>query len=95
MTPPQWSSPAKAGVQIMGDWAKGEFLAAKQTVGKDFGCFPGFGPKSPYIIAGDVFVFRARPTRGDQVPAAAGHRDDLAGDAGRVQQQEGLDSDPH
>jgi len=47
----------KAGVQIMGDWAKGEFLAAKQTVGKDFGCFPGFGPKSPYIIAGDVFVF--------------------------------------
>jgi glucose/mannose transport system substrate-binding protein len=47
----------KAGVQIMGDWAKGEFLAAKQTVGKDYGCFPGFGPKSPYIIAGDVFVF--------------------------------------
>jgi len=47
----------KAGVQIMGDWAKGEFIAAKQTVGKDYGCFPGFGPKSPYIIAGDVFVF--------------------------------------
>ena len=47
----------KAGVQIMGDWAKGEFLAAKQTVGKEYGCFPGFGPKSPYIIAGDVFVF--------------------------------------
>jgi glucose/mannose transport system substrate-binding protein len=47
----------KAGVQIMGDWAKGEFLAAKQVAGKDFGCFPGFGPKSPYIIAGDVFVF--------------------------------------
>jgi glucose/mannose transport system substrate-binding protein len=47
----------KAGVQIMGDWAKGEFIAAKQTIGKDYGCFPGFGPKSPYIIAGDVFVF--------------------------------------
>jgi len=47
----------KAGVQIMGDWAKGEFQAAKQTAGKEFGCFPGFGPKSPYIIAGDVFVF--------------------------------------
>ena len=47
----------KAGVQIMGDWAKGEFGAAKQTAGKEFGCFPGFGPKSPYIIAGDVFVF--------------------------------------
>jgi len=47
----------KAGVQIMGDWAKGEFAAAKQTAGKEFGCFPGFGPKSPYIIAGDAFVF--------------------------------------
>ena len=47
----------KAGLQIMGDWAKGEFQAAKQTAGKEFGCFPGFGPRSPYIIAGDVFVF--------------------------------------
>ena len=47
----------KAGVQIMGDWAKGEFNNAKMVAGKDFGCFPGFGPKSPYIIAGDVFVF--------------------------------------
>jgi glucose/mannose transport system substrate-binding protein len=47
----------KAGVQIMGDWAKGEFSAAKQTAGKDFGCFPGLGPKSPYQVAGDAFVF--------------------------------------
>ena len=47
----------KAGVQIMGDWAKGEFQTANQTAGKEYGCFPGFGPKSPYIIAGDVFVF--------------------------------------
>ncbi len=47
----------KAGIQIMGDWAKGEFANAKQVAGKDFGCFPGFGPKSPYILAGDVFVF--------------------------------------
>jgi glucose/mannose transport system substrate-binding protein len=46
----------KAGMQIMGDWAKGEFSAANQVAGKDFGCFPGF-PKSPYMIAGDVFVF--------------------------------------
>jgi len=47
----------KAGAQIMGDWAKGEFVAAKQSAGKDFGCFPGFGPHSPYLVAGDVFVF--------------------------------------
>ena len=47
----------KAGMQVMGDWAKGEFSAANQVAGKDFGCFPGFGPKSPYMVAGDVFVF--------------------------------------
>jgi glucose/mannose transport system substrate-binding protein len=47
----------KAGVQIMGDWAKGEFSAARQVAGKDYGCFAGFGPKAPYIVAGDAFVF--------------------------------------
>jgi glucose/mannose transport system substrate-binding protein len=47
----------KAGVQVMGDWVKGEFTAAKQVAGKDFGCIPGFGPKSPYLIQGDAFVF--------------------------------------
>ncbi len=47
----------KAGVQVMGDWAKGEFGAAKQTAGKEYGCIPGFGPRSPYLIQGDAFVF--------------------------------------
>ncbi len=47
----------RAGVQIMGDWAKGEFDHAKLTAGKDYGCIPGFGANSPYIIQGDVFVF--------------------------------------
>ncbi|HTH59995.1 MAG TPA: ABC transporter substrate-binding protein [Paraburkholderia sp.] len=47
----------KAGMQIMGDWAKGEFSNANQTAGKDFGCFPGLGPKAPYVISGDAFVF--------------------------------------
>jgi len=47
----------KAGVQMMGDWAKGEFGAARQTAGKEYGCIPGFGPKSPYLIQGDAFVF--------------------------------------
>ncbi len=47
----------KAGVQIMGDWAKGEFYLAKQKAGEDFGCIAGFGPNSPYIIQGDVLVF--------------------------------------
>jgi len=47
----------RAGIQIMGDWAKGEFSAAGQVAGRDFGCFPGFGVKAPYIVAGDAFVF--------------------------------------
>ena len=28
-----------AGLQVMGDWAKGEFVAAKKVPGKDFLCF--------------------------------------------------------
>jgi len=47
----------KAGFQIMGDWAKGEFTLARQVAGKDYGCMPGIGSKSPYVIQGDVFVF--------------------------------------
>ncbi len=47
----------KAGVQIMGDWAKGEFTHAKQKAGEHFGCIAGFGPSTPYIIQGDVLVF--------------------------------------
>lgn len=47
----------RAGMQIMGDWAKGEFTAAKQAPGQQFGCIPGLAPNSPYLIQGDVFVF--------------------------------------
>ena len=47
----------RAGVQFMGDWAKGEFALAKQEAGRDYGCIAGFGPNSPYIIQGDVLVF--------------------------------------
>ena len=45
----------KAGMQVMGDWAKGEFIAAKQSPGKEYGCVvPGAGG---YLMGGDVFVF--------------------------------------
>lgn len=47
----------RAGIQINGDWAKGEFTAAHQQAGRDFGCLPGIGPKALYLIQGDVFVF--------------------------------------
>ncbi|MDE3175456.1 MAG: carbohydrate ABC transporter substrate-binding protein [Pseudomonadota bacterium] len=45
----------KAGMQVMGDWAKGEFLSAGMTPGKEYGCVvPGAGG---YVMGGDVFVF--------------------------------------
>jgi glucose/mannose transport system substrate-binding protein len=47
----------KGGVQVMGDWVKGEFTAAKQVAGQHYGCIAGFGANTPYLIQGDVFVF--------------------------------------
>lgn len=58
----------RAGVQIMGDWAKGEFAQARQEAGKDYGCTPGFGPNAPYIIQGDVMVF-PKTDKPDQIKA--------------------------
>lgn len=46
----------KAGFQTVGDWAKGEFIAAGKTAGKEYGCFSGWGPKASYMVSGDVFV---------------------------------------
>jgi glucose/mannose transport system substrate-binding protein len=44
----------KAAMQFMGDWAKGEFIAAGKTPGKDYGCtVVGQG----YMMGGDVFAF--------------------------------------
>jgi len=52
----------KAAMHFNGDWAKGEFIAAGQTAGKEYGCtILGESPKE--VIGGDVFVF---PTTKDQ-----------------------------
>ncbi len=47
----------KAAMQIMGDWAKGEFQAAKMTVGKDYGCELAPGTNGVLNIVSDTFVF--------------------------------------
>lgn len=47
----------RAGFQVMGDWAKGEFTNAGQSAGQHYGCMAGLGPSTPYLIQGDVFVF--------------------------------------
>jgi glucose/mannose transport system substrate-binding protein len=46
----------KAGMQIMGDWAKGEFAAAGQTAGKEFDCTI-LSKEGGYVMGGDVFAF--------------------------------------
>ena len=47
----------KAGFQVMGDWAKGEFTNAGQSAGRHYGCMAGLTASTPYLIQGDVFVF--------------------------------------
>ncbi|MGD9507523.1 MAG: ABC transporter substrate-binding protein [Geminicoccaceae bacterium] len=47
----------KAGMQVMGDWAKGEFNAAGLTAGKEYGC--AVVGEGGYLMGGDVFVFPA------------------------------------
>jgi glucose/mannose transport system substrate-binding protein len=46
----------KAGIQFMGDWAKGEFIHAGLVADKDFGCVLGPG-ESNFMMGGDIFVF--------------------------------------
>jgi len=46
----------KAGFQFMGDWAKGEFLAAGQTPGKEFTCSAAPGTANAYTFNVDSFA---------------------------------------
>lgn len=47
---------AKAGVQFMGDWAKGEFTVAGKQAGTDYGCM--IVPESPGMVyIADAFYF--------------------------------------
>jgi glucose/mannose transport system substrate-binding protein len=46
----------KAGFQIMGDWAKGEFINAKKVPGKDFVCFRVPGSQGMVSFNSDQFA---------------------------------------
>ena len=52
----------KAGMQIMGDWAKGEFTAAGQTAGKEYGCTVLSDHGTGYVMGGDIFAFPKQKT---------------------------------
>jgi len=47
----------KAGGQIMGDWAQGEFALAGKVAGKDYTCLPGLGVTDVIATGGDAFYF--------------------------------------
>lgn len=86
----------RAGVQIMGDWAKGEFANANQVAGRDFGCIAGFCAGAPYILQGDVFVFpKNKDPNAARAAGSGGHHRDQAGYAGGVQSSQGIIADPH
>ncbi|MCV3737047.1 ABC transporter substrate-binding protein [Rhizobium sp. TRM96647] len=47
----------KAGGQIMGDWAQGEFQLAGLKAGEDYSCLPGLGVTEVIATGGDAFYF--------------------------------------
>lgn len=47
----------KAGGQIMGDWAQGEFAVAEKVAGEDYTCLPGLGVNEVISTGGDAFYF--------------------------------------
>lgn len=47
----------KAGGQIMGDWAQGEFQVAGKVAGTDYTCLPGLGVNEVIQTGGDAFYF--------------------------------------
>lgn len=47
----------KAGGQIMGDWAQGEFQLAGLKAGEDYTCLPGLGVNQVIATGGDAFYF--------------------------------------
>jgi glucose/mannose transport system substrate-binding protein len=47
----------KAALMIVGDWAKGDFAAAGEKLGTDYGCQMAPGNQDAYVMTVDVFVF--------------------------------------
>ncbi|MDG1415210.1 MAG: ABC transporter substrate-binding protein, partial [Alphaproteobacteria bacterium] len=60
----------KAGAQIMGDWAQGEFGVAGQTAGDEYDCLPGLGVYPVLDTGGDAFYF-PKPTKNADAMTAA------------------------
>lgn len=61
----------KAGMQIMGDWAKSEWTLAKKTAGKDYQCVPFPGTDKAFLYNIDSLVVFKQNDKG----TAAGQED--------------------
>jgi glucose/mannose transport system substrate-binding protein len=58
----------KAGMQFMGDWAKGEFAGANKAAGTDYVCAPVPGTSKAYTFNVDSFVFFQQKGSKDATP---------------------------
>ena len=56
----------EAGMQLMGDWAKGEFVAAGKVPGKDFSCTAAPGTANAFTYNVDSFALFALKDAGKQ-----------------------------
>lgn len=52
----------KAGIQIMGDWAKGEFLSGGETPDQDFFCLAAPGTAGLFLIVTDTIAMFKTPS---------------------------------
>ncbi|HTI16361.1 MAG TPA: ABC transporter substrate-binding protein [Trinickia sp.] len=59
---------SNAGMQFMGDWAKGEFASAGKKSGADFICAPVPGTSNAYTFNVDSFVFFKQKGRDTATP---------------------------
>ena len=50
----------QAGFQLMGDWAKGEFVAAGKVAGKDFLCIPAPGLPGFILNSDSIAMFKVK-----------------------------------
>ena len=87
----------KAAMQVMGDWAKGEFIAAGQTAGEEYGCVD---PRRRTTRAATSWAATSSSSPWSTTPAQEEAQVKLAelmmapADPDRLQQQEGLGPGP-
>ena len=53
----------KAGMQFMGDWAKGEFTLAGKVAGRDYYCVPAPGTEQAFVFNIDSLVMFKQPSK--------------------------------